>query len=318
MRREDILACPPRVLTQAQRESYFESGYLLVESVIGRDWLDRLNAVVDGYVEQSRGLERSDGVIDLEPGHSAERPRPRRIAQPVNHHPIFWEFASESILGDMVADLLGPDVKFHHANLNFKWSGGGQEVSWHQDIPFFPHTNYSMLNIGTYLVDVDQAMAPLKVIPGSHEGPIYSHYDADEKWVGSIGAADVARLGTERAVPLAGPAGSCTIHHCRAVHASEPNHSDRPRPLLINSYSSADAFAYTAFPRPSRYNNAIVRGRAATHAHLDPEPCRLPPDWSRTPYTSIFALQKKEEWDAEQRQRIDAISRAQRAEQAMA
>ncbi|MEQ9638418.1 MAG: phytanoyl-CoA dioxygenase family protein [Alphaproteobacteria bacterium] len=314
MRPEDILAIPARVLTQAQREAYFDDGYLVVESVVDPVWLERLNAVVDDYVEQSRKLERSDGVLDLEPGHRPDNPRPRRISQPVNHHPIFWEFASQSIIGDVVADVLGPDVKFHHANLNFKWSGGGQEVTWHQDIPFFPHTNYSMLNIGTYLRDVDADMAPLKVIPGSHKGPIHSHYDADdETWTGQIGAADVARLDKDRAVALDGPAGSCTLHHCRTVHASEPNSSSRPRPLLINGFSSADAMPYTAFPRPSKYNGELVRGSAPRYAHIDPEPCRLPPDWSRQAYTSIFALQQDEEWDDSQTGAIEAITATQRA-----
>jgi hypothetical protein len=59
-----------------------------------------------------------------------------------------------------------------------------------------------------------------------------------------------------------------------------------------------------------------VRGKPAQYAHLDPEPCRLPPDWSRTAYTSIFALQQKETWSDEQTARIEAISQAQRAQQA--
>ena len=36
---EQILAIEPRVLTQAQREFYFNEGYLLVPGVIDPDWL---------------------------------------------------------------------------------------------------------------------------------------------------------------------------------------------------------------------------------------------------------------------------------------
>ena len=36
---EEILACEPRVLSQAQREFYFEHGYVMVESLISADWL---------------------------------------------------------------------------------------------------------------------------------------------------------------------------------------------------------------------------------------------------------------------------------------
>ena len=34
---EQILSIPPRVLTQSQREFYFNEGYILLERVIGED-----------------------------------------------------------------------------------------------------------------------------------------------------------------------------------------------------------------------------------------------------------------------------------------
>ena len=33
-----------------------------------------------------------------------------------------------------------------------------REVKWHQDIQYWPHTNYSVLTIGVYLEDVDETM----------------------------------------------------------------------------------------------------------------------------------------------------------------
>ena len=81
---------------------------------------------------------------------------------------MFWEYVNHSVLPDAVADLVGPDVKFHHSKLNFKWSKGGEEVKWHYDISFWPHTNYSPLTVGTYLYDCGMAQGPLGVIPRSH------------------------------------------------------------------------------------------------------------------------------------------------------
>ena len=45
MTHEDVLAQPPRVLSQAQREDYLAKGYLLVERAIPMDWIERLRAV---------------------------------------------------------------------------------------------------------------------------------------------------------------------------------------------------------------------------------------------------------------------------------
>jgi len=97
-----------------------------------------------------------------------------------------------------------------------------------------------------------------------------------------------------KAVYLAGPAGSITIHNCRTVHGSKPNRSDQGRPLLLNVYSSGDAFPYTVNPLKSRYDGAMVRGERPRYAHIDPRPCEVPPDWSGG-YTSIFAIQQAEE-----------------------
>jgi hypothetical protein len=297
------------VLSQTQRECYFEQGYLLLEGIVPMEWVERLRSVTDAMVERSRVLSKSDAVFDLEPGHKAEAPRLRRLTSPVEQHPAYWEFASTSILTDIVADLVGPDVKFHHSKLNFKWAGGGEEVKWHQDITYWPHTNYSPLTAGVYLHDCGPDQGPLMVVPGSHRGELFSQYDDADVWVGCLSEADVKTVPTETADELTGPAGSITIHNCRVVHGSRPNLSDQGRPLLLNVYSAADAFPYTANPLPSKYAGTIVRGRPARWAHHDPRPCLIPPDWSGG-YTSLFALQQGEQWDANGLEETPDLERA--------
>jgi hypothetical protein len=311
MQAEEVLSQPPKFLSQEQRESYFENGFLLLERVIPQEWLDELNAVTAEFVERSRALTQSDAIFDLEPDHTSENPRLRRLTSPVEQHASYWRFASESLLGDIAADLVGPDVKFHHSKLNFKWASGGAEVKWHQDIQYWPHTNYSPLTMGIYLHDVGLEQGPLRVLPGSHEGELFSLYDDGDKWVGSLADADVARLDVASAVDLVGPAGSITIHNCRTVHSSARNESGLGRPLLLNVFSAADAFTYTANPLPSKYEGAIVRGAPARWAHHDPRPCLLPPDWSGG-YTSLFALQQKEEWNEKQLETVEEQHRQMR------
>jgi len=54
MKPEDILKFEPKVLSQEQREFYFENGYLLLEKFVSEEWLDRLWQVTNSYVEESR------------------------------------------------------------------------------------------------------------------------------------------------------------------------------------------------------------------------------------------------------------------------
>lgn len=287
---EDVLAHPTRVLTQKQREYYFENGYVTVEGAVSRAWLDRLHAVSAEMVEKARTLTASNDVFILEEGHTVDDPRLRRVTNPVSHHPVFWEFASESLVADAAVDVVGPDVKFYHSKLNFKWARGGQDFKWHQDIQAWPHTNYSPVTIGLYMDDCDMAQGPLIAAKGSHDGPLHSMYDGAGRWVLNIPADKLPPRETWDY--LTGPAGTLVLLNCRTVHGSLRNESDRSRPFLLNVYSSADAFAYRPNPLPNPYEGAIVRGQPARWAHHDPRPCEIPPDWS-SGYVGPWAHQKQ-------------------------
>lgn len=290
---EDVLAQPGRVLSQAQREQYFQDGYLVLEGAVDPGWIVRLLRQTQEFVDLSRDKTESDGTFDLAPGHDPLAPKMRRLRRPDEQHPLYWEYAN-SIIADIAADLVGPDVVFHHSKLNFKWGGGTDRVEWHQDIQFYPHTNYSSLTIGTYLTDVTLDDGPLTVLPSSHNGPLYDLYSDDGVWAGCLKPSDSAQLETDTAITCPGPAGTLTVHNCRTLHATAATNSIVGRPLLLNCFNSADAFPYTAVPDKSRNSGSIVRGKRARMAHHDPRPCPIPPDWSQG-YKSIFASQGGED-----------------------
>ena len=288
---EDILSHPARVLSEAQRREFFAIGFVAAPGLIPPAWLDRLITLSDAFIAESRNVTASNEAFDLGPGHSSSRPHVRRLRALVDRHPDFWRFAGESVLADIAADLVGPDVKFHSSKLNYKWPGSGEIVQWHQDIPAWPHTNYSPLTLGVYLSDCPAEQGPLTCLPGSHKGPIFVHRDAEGAWTGSISDADMAATGTAKAQDLTGPAGTVIAINCRTIHASRANLTDRVRPVALFVYSSADAFAWMPAPTPTSHTGEIVRGEAARVAHLDPTPCPVPPDWSRQGYGSIFTAQ---------------------------
>lgn len=295
MKAEQILARPPRVLSQEQREFYFENGYLLLESFVSREWLDRIWEVSNTFIERSRGLSESDTMLALDPEHSAEHPRLRRLIDPTEHHPLYWEYVSQGPLVDVAEDLLGPAFKFHHSKLNFKRSSGGEEIKWHQDIQFYPHTNYGVVAFGLYLSDVDDSMGPMGVIPGSHRGEIHDQYDARDQWVGHISDDAMERVDLNKVKWLTGPAGSVTVHHCRAIHGSLPNMSERSRPLLLQTYTAADALPLTARATVTSHEGRMIRGEPARWVEFDTDPCQLPPDRSSDPGVTIFSSQNREQ-----------------------
>ena len=106
---EQILAIPPRVLTQAQREFYFSEGYILLERSSATAWVKKLRDATDELVERSRKVTHSDAVFDLEPDHGPSAPRLRRVRNPIEQHPVFWDYVTHSLMPDTVADLVGPE-----------------------------------------------------------------------------------------------------------------------------------------------------------------------------------------------------------------
>ena len=291
MKDERVLERPPLVLDRRARERYFEDGFLVVPGYVGAAWLGRLRAVVAAKVEESRALPASDDQFDLAPDHSAEKPNIRRLRKAVDQHPDLWAFAQDPAVVDLVADVLGPDVRFHSSKLNFKWSEGGDAVQWHQDIPAWPHTSFSVLTFGVYLEDTGPDEGPLTALTGSHRGPIFEHFDNDGRWTGALSARDAATLPTDRFAEMCGPAGTVVLLHCRVVHGSAASSSEHLRPLLLNVYSAADTLPITPAPSPTKRTGVLVRGAEPLHVHMEPYPARLPPRWDQVGYRSIFAAQ---------------------------
>jgi len=120
--------------------------------------------------------------------------------------------------------------------------------------------------------------SPVRLVPQA---------SAEGSWTGCLSDADVAKLDPSKMKYLPGPAGSLTIHDCRALHYSAKNDSDLGRPPLLNAMSSADAFPCTVKPIKPKRDQYLLRGKRAQFAHHDPRPCLMPPDWSKG-YTSIL------------------------------
>lgn len=293
MQNEEILSHPARILTQAQREQYFAEGYVSVAEIVPADVLSELQAVTREFQEKSRTVTASDSTYDIGPGHSAENPVLRRLKSPDIQHEVYWKF-STGLMADVAADLVGPNVVFHHSKLNFKWFDTSDTVKWHQDIQFFPHTNYNVLTIGCYLADTDMNNGPLAVLRRSHQDDLFNQYDAEGNWTGMLSDDDAASLDQSRVEFLTGKAGSITVHNARTAHYSPTSKNPLPRPLLLNCYTSADAKPYTPHPDPTINAYKVIRGEPVTWAHHDPRPCQIPPDWSGG-YTSIYAAQAGED-----------------------
>ncbi len=281
------------ILTQTQQDRFWRDGVLTVEDAVTSDQLQNLRAVFAEWVEESRDHDSDYGDtldgrarFDLEPGHSSEKPALRRVQSPEEISDTYARVMREARTVDIVADLIGPSLRFHHGKVNSKLPGAATTVKFHQDFPFEPMTNDDMVTALLFLDDVTLENGPLEVVPGTHTGPLYTLWH-NGMFTGMV-ADEVVDEHKDKVVKCTGKAGSVCLMHARLLHGSAPNLSDQPRTLYIATYYAEDAIELSPNHLPSRLNHELVRGEASGRVRCTPYEVELP----EVPEdTSFFAQQ---------------------------
>ena len=262
------LTAPARAagpLSPKEIGSYWAGGYLFVEHAVTSEQLEALVADFDAWVEESRKHDEPYGDtlagrprFDLAPEHTAEAPRLRRVASPVEVSDNYLAVMRDNRALDATAQLIGPNVEFNNSKINAKQPGASTEVKYHQDFLFQPHSNEDLIAVLFFLDDVTLENGPLNVVPGTHRGELFDHWH-DEVFTGAV-SPQVAADHVADAVPIHGPAGSACLMHTRLLHGSAPNTSDRPRTLFISEYRAEDSKPLQVNHLPSVYEGEVVRG----------------------------------------------------------
>ena len=282
------------MLSDAQIEKFWRDGCLVAENAVSGEQLGRLQESVHQWVEESRAHDAPFGEptvdgrprFDMGEEHCAQRPALRRVNNPSEISAHYNDVMRNSSMVDMVADLIGANVKYHHCKINLKLPGSHTVVGYHQDFSYTPHTNDDIVTALLMLDDVSEENGCLMVIPGSHRGPQYSLFDG-ATFTGFVDPEQERAL-KAREVAVTGKAGDVCLMHTRLLHGSAPNLSDRPRGLFICVYTAADAFPLARNPMPSELEGTIVRGERTRVARLMQADIELP---EQPKMASFFAVQ---------------------------
>ena len=283
------------MLTQEQKDQFWRDGVLVVEDAVTSEQLADLRNEFADWVEESRSFsddygETMDGRprFDLQPGHSPELPGLRRVQSPEEVSDVFANIMRMARTVDMCAELIGPALRFHHGKVNSKLPGMATEVKFHQDFPFQPMTNDDIITCLLFVDDVTLENGPLEVVPGTHKGPIYSHWHGG-RFTGAV-SDSVKNKHIGNLVKCTGKAGSVCLMHARLLHGSAPNKSDKPRTLYITTYYAEDAIELSPNHLPSMLTHELVRGEASGRVRCTAYNMELP----EVPKdTSFFAQQEQ-------------------------
>ena len=277
-------------LSREQCDAFWRDGYLMVEDAVTPAELAAMRGEIDKWVEESRAHAKPFGPpcvdgrprFDMGTEHTAASPALRRINNPSDISEAYRGVMLNARTVDMVADLIGPDVKFHHCKINLKLPGAKTEVSYHQDFAYTPHTNDDIVTALLFLDDIDENNGCLTVVPGSHKGPMLSLFDGD-RFTGGVAPAEEKKA-LAASLPCVGKAGAVCLMHTRLLHGSAANRANHSRGLYICVYTAADAVPIARNPMPSLNEGRIVRGKEARMARLSAGLVELP----KQPKTASF------------------------------
>ena len=285
------------ILSQNQKKQFWTDGFLLVENAINDRQLEYLKKTFLDWVNDSRNYktdygETMDGRprFDLQPGHSSDVPGLRRIQSPEEISEVFADVMRNGRSVDMCAELIGQGIRFHHGKVNSKLPGTATKVNFHQDFPFEPMTNDDMITCLLFIDDVTLENGPLEVVPGTHKGPLYSHWH-NGTFTGSV-SDEILAEHEDKIIRCTGKAGSVCLMHASLLHGSAPNLSNKSRTLYISTYYAEDAVELSPNHLPSTLTHELVRGEASGRVRCSTYEMQLP----EVPKgTSFFAQQASAE-----------------------
>ncbi|MGR3467749.1 MAG: phytanoyl-CoA dioxygenase family protein [Shimia sp.] len=215
-----------------------EHGFYHAKGVFGAAALEGLRADFDRIVRQ---LTASGDQIDAtwdgsETGKIARADDVILHTHNVQKYSRAWmdAFLSDAFLTPVRA-ILGDDIILHHSKLFQKPAENGAPFPMHQDWPYFPTVNDTMMAGIVHVSDATDEMGCLRVWPGSHK-------------LGRIEGGDGRRQNdvidahpiTEAKV-IEAEAGDVVFFHYLTLHGSMPNRSEAVRKtVLCQMYAGSD------------------------------------------------------------------------------
>ena len=270
------------MIEQWQVDQYHQQGFLVVEHVLTSEEIAALQHDFDQWVEESRSQSApwgntQDGRsrFDIESDHSADHPSLRRVSSPNDISAAYRHAALQSRMAQIAGQLIGSSgARYHHSKINSKLPHTATKVEWHQDFLFTPHSNDDIVTALLMVSEVTPENGPLNVVPGSHRGPLYSHWQ-DGRFTGAVEPA-VVKEQCQQPSACFGPSGSVCFMHTRLLHASSPNETEWPRTLFIAVYAAEDALPFGENPLPSPDAGTLVYGYESGMVRSTPNELRLP------------------------------------------
>ena len=219
-----------------QKKFYDDNGYLFVKGILSKEEAAAYRAEAHALIDRVALRGSVEATWDSAKELAMQKTSLKHCHNVQFESACFSQLICDPRIIDIAAAVMEtPNVQLHHNKLFIKPPAKGSPFPMHQDHPYFPHENHSMIAAIIHFDDAPEEKGCVRVVPGSHkQGPIKHESDR-----GFYLPFDQYPL--ESSVSCEAEAGDVLFFNYLTIHGSGVNVSDEARTtLLIQMRDPAD------------------------------------------------------------------------------
>lgn len=222
-------------LARESYDEYWERGWTVVEGVFSAAEVEAVRALVMRLCEAELAVSATNFTADS--GEAGEL-APRKLNHPYMKHDDLRMFSTDARLRSLAGQLVGEPVRLFADQVLMKPPRFGSAKPYHQDNAYFKcEPADETITVWVALDDVDEHNGCLRYIDGSHRGAVLDHVPVEGEAHNLMPRADEIDLSRESLACV--EQGGVVFHHCKVLHTSHRNESDRWRRGYASHWCSA-------------------------------------------------------------------------------
>ena len=248
------------MLSPEQIQFFQDNGYLLVKGLLSRDEAAQMRRETHELAERMDAAGQKDATWGSAKNVAQTPTRLQHC-----HDVQFYSAAFARLIVDERFTLAAsqimqtPNVQLHHTKMFIKPPENGSPFPMHQDAPFFPHDNHSMIAAIFHFDDASIEKGCVRVVPGSHKLGMLEH---QREGSFHLPPADYP---VDEATPCPAEAGDVLFFSYLTIHGSGLNGSDEARTTMLVQMRDPEDVP-TIKTHESRGQGQMLRG-------IDPTSC---------------------------------------------
>ena len=245
-RTAQVMLTETMFMTENQKKSWNESGYILIKNFVDDKFCDDMNHEVSNII---KSIVPEDGTFShayAGDGHIAIRemkpsPNAKKIEDEISKlfrihsKGIFNDFINNENLCNILEDILGPNIDCFLSQFIFK-NPGAWGQPWHQDSSYFPFDREPQVAAWLATSEATLENGCLVVLPGSHRESLHEHLP-DDREGSNYGYTEIKDHDFSLEEPILLNRGDLLLFHSFLMHKSYDNKSDSRRTAMVYHFA---------------------------------------------------------------------------------